>query len=197
MKTIPPLVRGRIGGIMLIAWFAVMLILGAGLLAKHIVALPAPAKGERLAASLDALRGPESRGRWLAVHALYADCRCSQRVVDHLVTTTRPHDWSEIVLWVGNRPPSALLEQHFDVRRIGSADLERYGIEAAPILVALDPSGHVRYAGGYTDRKQGPVIDDLRILEAARHPDIVASLPVFGCAISDRLKRELATISAL
>jgi hypothetical protein len=197
MKSILPIVRNRISGITLVAWFAVMLALGAGLLAKHMVALPAPAKDEKLAASLEALRGPENRGRWLAVHALYADCRCSQRVVDHLVTTARPPDWSEIVLWVGNQPPSAALEKRFDVRRIGTADLGRYGIEAAPILVALDPAGHVRYSGGYTDRKQGPVIDDLRILEAARRPDIVASLPVFGCAVSDRLRRQLEAFTTL
>jgi hypothetical protein len=181
----------------LAVWFVVMVTIGAGLLAKHIVALPAPAKDQKLAASLDALRRPETRGAWLAVHVLYADCRCSQRIVDHLLTTERPHDWSEMVLWVGNQAPVSALEQHFDVRRVSMADLARFGIEAAPVLVAVDPAGHVRYAGGYSERKQGPVIDDLRILQATRDPDAVASLPVFGCAVSDRLKRQIAILPSL
>jgi hypothetical protein len=197
MRNVFLLVRGHIGAIALVAWFAVMLALGAGLLAKHLVSLPAPAKDGKIAAALDALRRSDDRGKWLAVHVLYSDCRCSQRVVDHLLATERPHDWSEMVLWVGNLAPSQALEQRFDVRRIGTADLARYGIEAAPILVAVDPDGHVRYSGGYSDRKQGPVIDDLRILQAASHPESVASLPVFGCAVSDRLRRQLATLPAL
>jgi hypothetical protein len=181
----------------LIGWFSVMLALGAGLLSKHVLALPAPAKDSALAASIDALRRPETRGSWLAVHVLYADCRCSQRVVDHLLASERPGDWAEMVLWVGDQPPRAELEGRFDVRRLSMADLARLGIEAAPILLALDPAGDIRYAGGYSDRKQGPVIDDLRILEAAKRPVAVASLPVFGCAVSERLRRGLAALPSL
>ena len=55
MRTALSFVQSRIGGTVLIAWFAIMLVVGAGLLAKHIVALPAPAKNEHLEASLGAL----------------------------------------------------------------------------------------------------------------------------------------------
>ncbi len=185
--------RSRLGAAAVALWFAGMVVVGAGLLARHLVALPVPGDA-RLAASLEALRSAPSRGRWLAVHVLYAECRCSQRIADHLLSTARPSDWSEMVLWVGAPPPPAALEERFDVRRMGSADLARYGIESAPLLLAADPQGHVRYAGGYTERKQGPVIDDLRILDAARRPELVASLPVFGCAVSDRLRGELRTL---
>ncbi|HLK41165.1 MAG TPA: hypothetical protein VKU41_30650 [Polyangiaceae bacterium] len=186
--------RGRAGKIALVAWFVAMVAVGSGLLAKHVLALPAPAVSPKLAASLDALRGPHAQSTWLAVHVLYSECRCSQRIVDHLVSTERPVGWSEIVLWVGNLAPRAELEQRFDVRRVRSADLAAYGIEAAPLLVVVDPAGHVRYAGGYTTRKQGPVIDDLRIFDDSRREAVVASLPVFGCAVSDRLKRALAVL---
>jgi hypothetical protein len=186
--------RGRVGGITLAAWFAAMLTVGAGLLARHVVALPAPANDSKLAASLQALRQPDEARVWLAVHVLYSECRCSQRIADHLLTTERPPDWSEIILWVGNLAPDPRLEQRFDVRRVGAADLARYGIEAAPLLVALDPEGRVQYAGGYSERKQGPVIDDLRILESARRPMRLATLPVFGCAVSERLQRQLAAL---
>ncbi len=187
-------IRRYAGAVALWVWFAGMLVLGAGLLSRHQVAFRPPAKDAALAASLDALRSPRSRGQWLAAHVLYAECRCSQRVVDHLLSTERPRGWSEMVLWVGNPAPRPSSNDAFDVRRIGTQDLARYGIEAAPMLIAVDPAGRVRYAGGYTDRKQGPVIDDLRIIGASRDADIVSSLPVFGCAVSDRLKRELLAL---
>lgn len=99
-----------------------------------------------------------------------------------------------MVLWVGPLAPPSALEHRFDVRRVTSDDLSRYGIEAAPLLVVLSPGGQIRYAGGYTERKQGPNIDDLRILDDARRPGVLASLPVFGCAVSDRLRRQLARL---
>lgn len=189
----PSVTRRRLPGLALTTWFVVTLGLGAGLLARHAVALPAVATPDRIGASLGALRRPEDRGRFLAVHVLYAECRCSQRIVEHLLATLRPPGWSELVLWVGEEAPSPeLARRGFTVQRLTRAELERHGVEAAPLLVALDPADHVRYQGGYTERKQGPVIADVRILEGARDAAAAAaSLPVFGCAVSDRLVREL------
>jgi hypothetical protein len=191
----PSASRRRLGGLALTAWFVATLGLGAGLLARHAVALPALTAPDRVGATLGALRRPEDRGRFLAVHVLYAACRCSQRIVDHLVTTARPAGWSELVLWVGDEAPSPELSRRgFTVQRLTRAELSRHGVEAAPLLVAIDPEDHVRYQGGYTERKQGPVIADLRILEAARDATAAASLPVFGCAVSDRLQRALTRL---
>jgi hypothetical protein len=176
-------------------WFAGMIFAGAGLLARHVVALPTPAADARLGSSLQALRLPAEQGRWLAVHVLYADCRCSQRIKDHLLSRSRPSDFAEIVLWVGGAIPADLAAR-FDVRRVAARDLASYGIEAAPLLVALDPEGHVRYAGGYTTRKQGPKIEDRELLEASRSATRPEALPLFGCAVSDRLKRELSNLPA-
>jgi hypothetical protein len=178
-------------------WFGAMLLLGAALLAKHVVALPVPEKDARLARSVATLRVPAAQGKWLAVHVLYAECRCSQRVVAHLISTARPKDWDETVLWVGKATPDPALSEHYHVKKITSTELARLGIEAAPLLVVLDPQDHLHYAGGYTTRKQGPVIDDLRILDAAQHPGPLESLPVFGCAVSDRLKQELSILPGL
>jgi hypothetical protein len=198
MASTRSLTTQRLGAIAVGAWFAGSLLLGAGLLARHVVALPAPASTPLLGASLASLRSPRDGGRWMAVHVLYAECRCSLRIVEHLVQTERPAGWSEIVLWVGVSPPEDTLAQHgFDVRRITREVLSSYGIEAAPLLVALDPADHVRYSGGYTDRKQGPVIDDLRLLAEARGDGSIAALPVFGCAVSDRLQQGLAALPTL
>jgi hypothetical protein len=62
------------------------------------------------------------------------------------------------------------------------------------MLIALDPEGRIRYAGGYTERKQGPVIDDTRILSEVRLEAAPPSLPLFGCAVSDRLRRQLSLL---
>ncbi len=68
---------------------------------------------------------------------------------------------------------------------------ELYEIDAAPLLVAIDPEGRVRYAGGYTDRKQGPDVRDRQILDALQRGDVVQPLPLYGCAVSKQLRRTL------
>jgi hypothetical protein len=177
-----------------VAWFAGLSLLAAGLLARHVVALPGVTGP---AATLGSLRGPADEGRWLAVHVLYAECSCSRLITDHLVHSTRPAGWSEIILWTGEGPPDPELARHgFRVQRATREELARYGVESVPSLVALDPGNSVRYAGGYTQRAPGLDPEDLRILEQARTSP-VAALPVFGCAISERLRRALALLPAL
>jgi hypothetical protein len=185
--------RAWFGRAVLIAWFVVVTLGSAGLLARHLLALPAPAPTPALGARLLALRGG-APGTWVAVHVLSGDCRCSQRIAEHLVATPRPLGWSELVLWVGDTAPPSTLVQHFDVRRVDAARLAAIGIEAAPLLVAIAPDGDVRYAGGYTDRKQGPVDHDVEILTAVRASLPPASFPVFGCATSDRLRAQLEVL---
>jgi hypothetical protein len=185
--------RSRLGRVALATWFGVMLALGAGLLAKHVVALPTPSH-TTLEAALSGLRSDGEKDRWLAVHVLSSECRCSQRVAEHLASTVRPADYAEMVLWVGEGSVPQPLADRFDVRRIRNEDLARYGIEAAPLLISADPLGHVHYAGGYTSRKQGPEIGDRRLLREAQSSASVEALPLFGCATSDRLKRELSAL---
>jgi hypothetical protein len=186
-----------VGRFALIAWFAAMLAVGAALLAKHVIALPAPAKDHQLAASLAALRVPEEQGKWLAFHVLYSECRCSRRVVTLLLAAPRRPGWAEVVLWIGNQPFDPALEPRYRVKRSTSAELARLGIDAAPLLVVLDPLGGLRYVGGYSERKQGPVLDDLAILDRVQRSEALASLPVFGCPVSERLRRQLAIIPGL
>src|SRR5450631_864736 len=184
----------RLAAIGLGGWFLLMLMLGAGLLARHVVALPAPTRDAKLAVSLRQFRDGTHQHAWLAVHVLYAECRCSQRIAVHLLSTPRPAGWEEVVLWVGSGAPDPELERHFSLKRIARSELSRLGIDAAPLLVVLDDQNRARYSGGYSDRKQGPVIDDLNIMRAAQRGNGVTSLPVFGCAVSDRLKRELGVL---
>ena len=98
------------------------------------------------------------------------------------------------MLWTGERAPSAELARRFDVRRLSADELAVLGIEAVPMLVVVDPLGVVRYAGGYTDRKQGPVFRDVEILMMARALMPITGSPVYGCATSERLHSRLALL---
>jgi hypothetical protein len=181
--------RTRLGRTILFVWFGGFSMLCAGMLARHLLALPAPTATDGLGKRLSKLASPTPT--YVAVHVLSSECQCSQRVVRHLLDSNRPHGWHELVLWVGDLPPAPELVAKFDVRRLTTTQLAALGIEAAPILIAIDPSSRVLYSGGYTDRKQGPVFHDLETLAAARGHVDVAALPVFGCATSERLQKSL------
>jgi hypothetical protein len=178
----------------LTVWFSVMLAIGASLLVRHSVALPRPAVDSELERSLSTLRTPADVGKWMAVHVLYAECRCSQRVADHLLSSPRPADLAEQVLLVGR---SAALEDSLTARGFHVTAVEpdelaaRYHVLAVPLLLVAAPDGSIRYAGGYTTRKQGPDPRDLEIIASAKANRVTAALPVFGCAVSQKLDQVL------
>jgi hypothetical protein len=172
-------------------WFALMLVVSATLLGRHLLALPRPAADEALARSMATLRTPNDAGRWMAVHVLDAECKCSQRIAEHLLASDRPKDVSEHVLLVGGDVAleTQLTSRGFQVARVEPTELsDRYHIQAVPLLVVSAPDGTVRYAGGYTARKQGPDPRDLEILADARAGRSVEPIPVFGCAVARRLQ---------
>jgi hypothetical protein len=171
-------------------WVLAMTGLGALLLSKHAIALPTPAREDpALAAAVQAL--PDRGSGFSALHVLYAKCRCSGRIVDHLVTSKRPDSVRERVLLVGDDGSfTARLENAgFTVVAATAEELrDRFHVEAAPLLVVSGPEGKLLYAGGYTREKQGADIRDLSIFEellADRQP---AALPTLGCPVSDELR---------
>jgi hypothetical protein len=173
-------------------WFCGVVVLMAALAISHLFSLPRLARRDsRLAAGLAELL-PNDRDGWASIHVLYTECRCSQRIFEHLRTSERPQDLHEIVLLVGedhDAIATRLGQRGFEVVSIAPEKLDaRFGIEGAPAFVLVDPARNVRYSGGYTTRQQGPNISDLAIVREIRQGDEVADLPVFGCAISQRLK---------
>jgi hypothetical protein len=179
--------------ILLGLWFVAMLAIGVDLLVRHAVALPRPAADARLAASLAPLRSPE-HGGWMAVHVLYQRCRCSVKIAEHLLATERPADLDEHVLLVGEGGAlgARLAASGFAVHALGEEELaSKYGVESVPLLVLVAPDGSVRYAGGYTSRKQGLEARDLAIIADAKAGRDTAAIPIFGCAVSERLRAAL------
>jgi hypothetical protein len=171
---------------------ALVTVVGATMVA-HWVPLPAPRPDAALAQSLLGLRSADESG-WTAYHVLYADCPCSMRIVDHLCTSARPADVSEVVLLVGEHAATAaaLTGAGFRVVPTTAEELrERHHIESAPLFVVTDPQGTVRYSGGHTARRQGLDHADLDLVAALLAGRDVESLPVYGCGVSNALQAEL------
>ena len=163
------------------------------LMVGHWYALPTPAAAQRpaVAAALSTLRSSDDRARWFSVHVLYAECRCSQRIFEHLYTSTRPADLSEHILLIGAHEEYArrAREGGFGLTQVEPEELaRRFHLEAAPLLAITDSTEQLRYLGGYTERKQGLDIQDLAILERLRSQQSPDELPLFGCAVARALQ---------
>ena len=176
-------------------WAGVCVLGGGALLAFHLVALPVPPVDDPLLQGALAAQSTSSeQGRWRLVHVMYARCPCSQQIIDHLVNDPRPVDVAERVVIVDadNALRARLAAAGFLVDVVDASTLQaRWHLEAAPVLVVADPAGRVRYVGGYTDRKQGPVSHDVDIVGQLRRGDRFESLPLFGCATSRSLQRSI------
>jgi hypothetical protein len=138
----------------LAVWASSLTVVGACLMVNHWVPLPGPEFSEVV---LDGNLINDVDGRWTALHFLYADCACSRRVLEHVLTQpTRTDVRERIVLIGGDAELAARAEgRGFAVDQVSPEQLKaKYRIEAAPLLVVVDPHGQVRYSGGYTTRNQ-------------------------------------------
>jgi hypothetical protein len=197
------LVRASLGAVFA-AWGVLAFAVATSLAAVHFYTLPKPEAWDvALVTALGALREKTDAKRWLAVHVLYADCRCSQRILEHLKSSTRPAAVREKLLLVGDVEQRAAASKLLGTRGFSvigtTADALRahFHIESAPLLLVLDPDDVVRYAGGYSARKQGIALLDAQIIRelvAKRRP---AELPLFGCAVSKELQRVLDPVSVV
>jgi hypothetical protein len=185
------LARGA-GKVLFWAWAPLAIVIGASLMLGHWYTLPRPSAEEAsLASAVGALRRPNERDGWLATHVLYSECRCSQRILTHLFQRRSLAGVVEKILLVGSANDYVRQGKAagFDVIVVGETELaDRFHIQAVPLLVVQNPANGVRYLGGYTDKKQGPDIGDVSIIR-----DLVAGqsrpeLPLFGCAVSEKLQ---------
>ena len=127
----------------------------------------------------------------LAFHFLYGDCPCSRRVLRHVVDRMPLDGAREHIVLIGQDDELVQLAQSqgFSVDVVTPRTLKQtYGVEAAPLLVVTDGEGRIQYSGGYTSRKQGLDIQDIKIIQQVMVGDKPIDLPLYGCAVSKKLK---------
>jgi hypothetical protein len=175
------------------AWALASFVVVASLMLSHAAEVPRPATDQpELRAAIARSRTREEHGHWLALHVVYARCRCSQGVLSQLFARGPHAAVRERIVLVGAHAEyeKAARTAGFAVEVLEPHQLKaRYRLEAAPVFVVADPSGDVRYLGGYSERKQGLVLRDLEILTALTGGQGVRELPLFGCAVSRALQR--------
>lgn len=179
-------------------WAPSLIVICAFLLAGHWITLPLPSGGDpKLAQSIHEHRSIDEMGEWLAVHVLYSRCNCSKRIVNHLLSRERIPGVKEKIILVEHQPEweSHAKKMGIPVEVLTRHELESvYNIPAAPIMVVADPGGSIRYAGGYTTRKQGPDIRDIAVINAAMQEHPAEPIPLFGCAVAKTLSTLLDPI---
>lgn len=193
--------------IMLALWMPTVALGVGSLMVGHWAPMPSPSTGEssrlqRALRELVAQQHPRVQGRehaatqWKLVHVLYGDCTCSAKIADYLMESARPSQADEWVILVDGEPDGgqirALESKGLKGLTIGADDLYgRFGIDAAPLFIALDPASQVQFAGGYTARKQGLGYKDVATLDALLSGTTPAPIPIFGCGVSDSLQASL------
>ncbi len=179
----------------LAAWAGLLLFVVGTLMVGHWYTLPKPDKTDAfLTQALAELRTSADDGAWMGVHVLYTECRCSQRVFDHLFSSARPDDVKEKVILVGkdDKIEARARKSGFDVVVVSPVQLkEQFSLESAPLLLVVEPSGAIAYSGGYTQRKQGPDIRDVAIITSLMQNHAPRELPLYGCGTSSELQKTL------
>ncbi|MFN3244030.1 MAG: hypothetical protein ACE37K_21165 [Planctomycetota bacterium] len=182
--------------VLLFVWAPMVLLVLSSLMTGHWAPLPTPqAHDATLRRGLAELPARARFDDWTAYHVLYSGCRCSRFVFDYVAERPTPTGLREVVLLVGapdEEFAAACRERDMPCIVLSQEQLEqRFGIEAAPLLLVTAPGHEVAYLGGYTDRKQAIDYRDLEIVERLRAGEQVDPMPVFGCGVSSSLQDAL------
>ncbi len=125
-------------------------------------------------------------------HILSQSCPCSHRIAKHLASRWPIPSVQEqiVVVESATDTTSMMFPEAYSVKRINAEQLmDEYAIESAPQLLVTDSAGKIVYSGGYTARKQGYEIRDYEIISSLLRGESVEALPIYGCAVSKRLRR--------
>lgn len=178
---------------LLLAIWVLLALVGIGSLAvNHSRALPGPetAVGTRLLG----LRPRDAASRPFRIHVIPDGCSCTRRLLEHLLAQGPFSGNRELILFAGEQPAwaRAAAARGFAWHAIGPEALARdYGIEAGPVLLAYDASGRLDYLGGYFDHPAAREPRDQALQARLLRGERPEPLPIFGCAVSPRLRRSL------
>jgi hypothetical protein len=183
--------RRKLVYVLLALWAVVGVAVGGILMLRH-APFQAPARSDAVLQSGMATLFP-GEPRWGTVHVMYRSCACSSKVMGHLVQRGELPGVDEVVVIADDEGRGAPTDQRlrdrgFRVEIVLTPDLRpRLGVEAAPLLVVRAPDGTLAYAGGYNRHKQQAPYADVAIITSARRTEATSTLPIFGCATSERL----------
>jgi|GEM_PF-1290386 len=176
-------------------WGVLAFVVTGSLASAHEYTLPHPERSDpQLNAALTAQRTPADAGRFSVTHVMYAACSCSQSIIDHLEMRGARKDVAEHVVLVGEdaKLSARIARAGYRLDNIEPAALkQRYGLEAAPVLIIADARGQIAYMGGYTKQKQGLDIRDTVLIDELLAGKHTIELPLLGCAVSRGLQRLL------
>jgi hypothetical protein len=173
-------------------WAAAALVAISSIALPHMAPMPGASRAARTTQALLALRREAQRA--LVVHVIAAHCSCTERLFAHLVERGASADAEEVVLFVGEdaAKQAAATRAGYRYATVAAADLTaRFLLESAPVMFAFDARGTLRYAGGYFNHPAAITPLDERIVARVRRGELPASLPVYGCAVSSRLRESV------
>lgn len=174
-------------------WAPAALVVVALLMVNHVVAMPEPSDVERLQGAVVELLGGRLERR-AVVHVIYAGCSCTDGLVAHLDERGPRPDADEVVLYVGadRERQARLAARGFRVEPLPRSALEqRFALQAAPILVVIEPDGVLTYVGGYYRYPAAVHALDQEVLASLDAGKAPEAFPIFGCAVDPALARQL------
>lgn len=132
---------------------------------------------------------------WRVLHLLAADCGCSRKVFEYLAGRAPLQNITEEIVFIGpaEKFPSRdrLVALGFRVNTVRPEDVQQYGLTGVPLLVFISPKDEIAYMGGYGAGSYR----DAAIWSELQAGSVASPLPVLGCAVGNRLKRELDPLS--
>jgi hypothetical protein len=130
---------------------------------------------------------------WTMTHVLGKGCKCSEQVFNYLIKRGPQSDLEENVILLGDVPEyrAALEKRGFKVTEKNPRELATEKAIGVPFLLINSAKGEGVYAGGYASSmidERTPLLD-LQILHSLRDGKSASELPIFGCAVSQRMQK--------
>jgi hypothetical protein len=186
----PPVSKIKRGTVLAFAVWAITVVLLGGVLTSYHQPFQTPD------ANVLTLVGSVRPGRWRTVHILSGSCGCSQTVMQHLLKRHLFAGLDERILVVDSGEAylpgsdallAKLSQQGFPITHIAAKDIpDQVGLRGVPILVIASSENKISYMGGYGSHGD----QDAEILQQVQSGQKPKVLPVLGCAVGERARRE-------
>ena len=181
--------------IALMVWVPLIVTFISIQMVNHFVAMPVPEDYRLIEKNIPKLRQTD---KWMLVHVIYKECSCTNSLVQSLISRGASKQQEEWVLYVGaegsarDEIKSEFVRAGYSFRLLSREVLSvEYGVEAAPLLLIFSADNKLKYGGGYFERPSVYRSKDQEIIKNLLSGNPVEALPLYGCAVSDRLQNAI------